>query len=224
MRVCGPRKCLTIILRSLNGRSPGQSTIRLIGAPDLAPEPVNREFANCIVSPTADQEPLLNDENRMITHSDATYPAEPIRLRDNSARSPDETSDRELLAAIARANQQAMRRLYERHSEHVYRFARRLGVDESGAEDLVSEVFFEVWRCADAFEGRAQVFHLAVGDYSKSGTKRHPAKAARTTRENRIHNHRGRDGWPRSCHPEKAGRLRSDRGLAESIAGSTRDH
>ena len=94
----------------------------------------------------------------MIAHSDSNYLHEPLRLQDNSERTArGNVSDGALIAAIARGDQQAMRRLYERHSLRVYRFARRLGADHSAAEDLVSEVFLDVWRSADAFEGRAQV-------------------------------------------------------------------
>jgi hypothetical protein len=93
----------------------------------------------------------------MITHSNVYYPHRPIALRDDSARSPGtKISDAALIAAVARGDQQAMRRLYERYSVHVYRFAGSLGIDHSAAEGLVSEVFLEVWRCAGAFEGRAQ--------------------------------------------------------------------
>ncbi len=95
----------------------------------------------------------------MIARSDVNDRHEPIGLAHNTPRTPGggRTSDEALIAAIARADQQAMRRLYERHSGHVYRFARRLGVDQPAAEDLVSEVFLDVWRSADAFEGRARV-------------------------------------------------------------------
>ena len=94
----------------------------------------------------------------MITPSHASYAHEAIRLWDNSAGSPGgKISDETLIAAIARGDQQAMRQLYERHSVSVYRFARRLGANQSAAEDLVSEVFLDVWRCAGNFEGRARV-------------------------------------------------------------------
>jgi RNA polymerase sigma-70 factor (ECF subfamily) len=94
----------------------------------------------------------------MIAHSNTNYLHEPIRLRDNSDRTArGNVSDVALIAAIASGDQQAMRRLYERHSLRVYRYARRLGADHSAAEDLVSEVFLDVWRSAGTFEGRAQV-------------------------------------------------------------------
>jgi RNA polymerase sigma-70 factor (ECF subfamily) len=39
----------------------------------------------------------------------------------------------------------------------VFRFVLRLVRDESVAEDLISEVFLDVWRQADRFEGRSAV-------------------------------------------------------------------
>jgi RNA polymerase sigma-70 factor, ECF subfamily len=94
----------------------------------------------------------------MIAESATNCLHESIRLRDNSARSLDgKASDAELVEAIARGDQFSMRQLYERHSTRVYRFARRLGADHSAAEDLVSEVFLDVWRCGSTFAGRARV-------------------------------------------------------------------
>ena len=66
-------------------------------------------------------------------------------------------SDHTLLERIAAGDRLAMRTLYARHSVKVYRFALRLVGDASKAEDIVSEVFFEVWRQAERFEGRSQV-------------------------------------------------------------------
>jgi RNA polymerase sigma-70 factor (ECF subfamily) len=62
-----------------------------------------------------------------------------------------------LLARIADGDRQAMRTPYGRHSVKLYRFVLRLVGDEAKAEDIVSEVFFDVWRQADRFEGRSQV-------------------------------------------------------------------
>jgi RNA polymerase sigma-70 factor, ECF subfamily len=50
-----------------------------------------------------------------------------------------------------------MRTLYARHHVRVYRFIARLVIDTGRAEDLVSEVFMDVWRQAGSFEGRSQV-------------------------------------------------------------------
>ena len=50
-----------------------------------------------------------------------------------------------------------MQVLYGRHHVRVYRFALRLVGNEQVAEDLISEVFLDVWRQAGKFEGRAAV-------------------------------------------------------------------
>lgn len=67
------------------------------------------------------------------------------------------SSDEELIRAISGGNRLAMKLLYTRHSVRVFRFARRFLTDESMAEDLVNEVFLDVWRKAGAFKGHSQV-------------------------------------------------------------------
>ena len=47
--------------------------------------------------------------------------------------------------------------LYSRHHVRVYRFILRMVRDTTMAEDLVSQVFLDVWRTASQFEGRSQV-------------------------------------------------------------------
>jgi RNA polymerase sigma-70 factor (ECF subfamily) len=66
-------------------------------------------------------------------------------------------SDHRLIERIASGDKVAMHTLYTRHKVRVYRFALRLANNETVAEDLVSEVFFDVWRKARTFEGRSQV-------------------------------------------------------------------
>src|SRR5690349_23963015 len=50
-----------------------------------------------------------------------------------------------------------MQVLYGRHHVRVYRFGLRVVRDEQIAEDLISEVFLDVWRQAGKFEGRSAV-------------------------------------------------------------------
>jgi RNA polymerase sigma-70 factor, ECF subfamily len=71
--------------------------------------------------------------------------------------SPNAQSDEALMKAIAAGDQSAMRTLYARHNVRLYHFIARLGADAGRAEDLVSEVFIDVWRQADRFEGRSQI-------------------------------------------------------------------
>lgn len=66
-------------------------------------------------------------------------------------------SDQDLLAAIATGDKLALRTLFARHHVRTYRFVLRIIDDPSKAEDIVSEVFFDVWRQADRFRGRSKV-------------------------------------------------------------------
>jgi RNA polymerase sigma-70 factor, ECF subfamily len=78
-----------------------------------------------------------------------------------------ETTDEALISAIADGDKRAMQVLYARHNVRVFRFIVRLTGNTSTAEDLVSEVFLDVWRQADAFEAKCQVstWLLAIARY-----------------------------------------------------------
>ena len=67
------------------------------------------------------------------------------------------TSDEALLDAIAEGDKQALQVLFGRHHVRVYRFVLRFLNDETAAEDMVSEVFLDVWRQAERFERRSRV-------------------------------------------------------------------
>jgi RNA polymerase sigma-70 factor (ECF subfamily) len=82
---------------------------------------------------------------------------------DQSGVAARESLDTELIARIAAGNRLAMQVLYTRFNKRVYRFALRLVGSESTAEDVVSEVFLDVWRKAGTFEGRAQVSTWLLG-------------------------------------------------------------
>ena len=78
-----------------------------------------------------------------------------------------ETSDEALIELIAEGDKRAMQVLYARHNVRVYRFIVRLTGNTSLAEDLVSEVFLDVWRQAEGFESKSQVstWLLAIARY-----------------------------------------------------------
>jgi RNA polymerase sigma-70 factor (ECF subfamily) len=67
------------------------------------------------------------------------------------------TSDDVLIARIAGGDRLAMQVLFSRHHVRVYRFVLRLVRNEATAEDLISDVFLDVWRQAGKFEGRSAV-------------------------------------------------------------------
>ena len=66
-------------------------------------------------------------------------------------------SDEVLIGRIANGDRLAMQVLFARHHVRVYRFVLRLVRNEATAEDLISEVFLDVWRQAGKFEGRSAV-------------------------------------------------------------------
>jgi RNA polymerase sigma-70 factor, ECF subfamily len=87
------------------------------------------------------------------------------------------TSDEVLIGRIAKGDRLAMQVLFARHHVRVYRFVLRLVRNESAAEDLISEVFLDVWRQAGSFEGRSAVstWLLAIARYKAlSALRRQP--------------------------------------------------
>ncbi|MGP8233286.1 MAG: sigma-70 family RNA polymerase sigma factor [Methylovirgula sp.] len=67
------------------------------------------------------------------------------------------TSDEVLVGKIANGDRLAMQVLFARHKTPVYRFVLRIVRNEATAEDLLADVFLDVWRQAGKFEGRSSV-------------------------------------------------------------------
>ena len=67
------------------------------------------------------------------------------------------SSDEALVNRIAAGDRLAMQVLFARHRTPVYRWLRRFVRNETLAEDLLSDVFLDVWRQAHRFEGRSSV-------------------------------------------------------------------
>ena len=86
------------------------------------------------------------------------------------------SSDEMLIRRIAQGDQLAMRTLFGRHRVPLYRWLLRLVGDEALADDLLSDVFLDVWRQAASFEARSSVstWLLAIA--------RHKALSARRRR------------------------------------------
>src|SRR6266568_857346 len=85
-----------------------------------------------------------------------------------------ETSDETLIGRIASGDQLAMRTLFARHRVALYRWLLRLVRDEALAEDLLSDVFLDVWRQAAKFEARSSVstWLLAIARYKALSARR----------------------------------------------------
>lgn len=64
---------------------------------------------------------------------------------------PSAEDDASLLARINTGDEQAMSSLYERYSRVVYSVALRVLNDPASAEDILQEIFIQLWRTPDSF-------------------------------------------------------------------------
>jgi RNA polymerase sigma-70 factor (ECF subfamily) len=90
------------------------------------------------------------------------------------------TSDEVLIGRIGSGDRLAMQVLFARYHVRVFRFVLRLVRDEAAAEDLISDVFLDVWRQAGRFEQRSAVstWLLAIARFKAlSALRRKPDEA-----------------------------------------------
>ena len=62
------------------------------------------------------------------------------------------STDAMLVGAIRAGDEQAMERIYDRYSAIVYSVALRVLGDTAAAEDILQEVFMQLWRSPDVFD------------------------------------------------------------------------
>jgi RNA polymerase sigma-70 factor, ECF subfamily len=93
---------------------------------------------------------------------------------DRAAAAVENSSDEMLIRRIADGDQLAMRTLFGRYRVNLYRWLLRLVGEEALAEDLLSEVFLDVWRQAASFEARSSVstWLLAIARYKALSARR----------------------------------------------------
>jgi len=77
----------------------------------------------------------------------------------NEQQAIDELDDEALLALIGSRNQSALSSLYQRYARLLYAIALRITNDGSAAEEVLQDVFHNVWQ-------RAQTFRPAAGSVS----------------------------------------------------------
>jgi RNA polymerase sigma factor (sigma-70 family) len=121
-------------------------------------------------------------------------------------------SDAELLRATGR-DPQAFGELYDRHAATIYRWARRSGLGEADALDLVAELFARVWISRKRYRD--------LGDGSAAGWLHGIARnlAAAYRRRGRIeHRARQRLGMPLTVEPDGGAAL-AERLDAEASGG-----
>ena len=89
------------------------------------------------------------------------------------------SADDMLVARIGEGDRLAMQTLFARHRTPVYRWLLRFVGNETLAEDLVSDVFLDVWRQASRFEGRSSVstWLIAIARFKAISARRCRADA-----------------------------------------------
>jgi len=87
----------------------------------------------------------------------SSIPARPCQA---SAPKP---ADDVLIESIGKGDRRAMVSLFIRHNVRIHRFVMRLTGKTSIAEDVVSEVFLDIWRGAAEFSGRSNVSTWLLG-------------------------------------------------------------
>ncbi|QOZ51737.1 sigma-70 family RNA polymerase sigma factor [Bradyrhizobium sp. CCBAU 53338] len=105
---------------------------------------------------------LLSDDTLVyavcLSAGSGTVPARPSRDRKMDRRFVQEdVSDEMLLKNIAEGDKAAMHIIFARYRERVSRFIKRLARNPAVVDDLVNQVFLDVWRSANRFENRARV-------------------------------------------------------------------
>ena len=85
------------------------------------------------------------------------------------------STDINLVNRIAAGDKLAMQALFARHRAGTYRWLLRIVHDEAMAEDLLNEVFLDVWRQANRFEGRSSVstWLMSIARFKALSARRH---------------------------------------------------
>ncbi len=96
-------------------------------------------------------------------------------------------SDVEVLRQVANGDKRGLEVLYTRHSGRTFKFLLRLTANRAAAEDLTHDVFLDVWKSAERFEGRSSVatWILSIARY----------KAFDATRKQRTLTEADLSGW-----------------------------
>jgi RNA polymerase sigma-70 factor (ECF subfamily) len=107
------------------------------------------------------------------------FPGNASRNRKTNHRFVEENvSDEMLLKHVAEGDKAAMHIMFARHRASVSRFVQRMVRNPAIVDDLVSQVFLDVWRSANMFENRARVstWLLSIARFKAIGSLRERAR------------------------------------------------
>ncbi|MCG2626556.1 sigma-70 family RNA polymerase sigma factor [Bradyrhizobium sp. WYCCWR 13023] len=103
-----------------------------------------------VASATRCNDPVLQS-------SDGPFDAKSRERLVYAVRQEADVSDEMLLKNVAEGDKAAMHIIFARHRKRVSQFIRCLVRNPAIVDDLVNQVFLDVWRSANMFEGRARV-------------------------------------------------------------------
>jgi RNA polymerase sigma-70 factor, ECF subfamily len=119
---------------------------------------------------------VIEGEPHMLNVSVRPQSAAVAAVSARAATAGETSSDEILIEQIAAGSKPAMQALFARHRTRVYRWLLRFVSNETLAEDLLSEVFLDVWRQAGRFQCRSSVSTWLIS------IARHKALSARRRR------------------------------------------
>ena len=97
-----------------------------------------------------------------------------------------QSSDEELVVAVAQGHPPALELIYQRHGGPIYALARRVLVDDSLAEEVVQEVFLKLWQEPERFDPQRGALRSFLYRQAHSrAVERIRAEEARRRREDR---------------------------------------
>ena len=105
-----------------------------------------------------------------------------------TAATVEASTDINLINRIAAGDKLAMQALFARHRTGTYRWLLRMVHDEALAEDLLSEVFLDVWRRANRFEGRSSVstWLMSIARFKALSARRRRTEGELTRKRLRV--------------------------------------
>ena len=93
----------------------------------------------------------------------AAWSTSPAGSGSDSSKIALEKRERELVAAVAAGDHDAMLALHDEYYPRLFRFLHRLCGDHGVTEELVNDVMFAVWRGAGRFRGASKVSTWILG-------------------------------------------------------------
>jgi RNA polymerase sigma-70 factor (ECF subfamily) len=130
------------------------------GRPALFLDSSQEETPPSVLAPTlatAILSDCIDSQKSSSRQSDVTGGGKLVYAVRDSTQSEESASDELLLRRVAEGDKAAMHIMFARHRTRVLRFIQRTVRNPGIAEDLVSQVFLDVWRSANRFENRARV-------------------------------------------------------------------